>query len=458
MEKKKLLDRLDPLSERILCIRDRLISMEIKKKEQNQFEQLYVGQDAQAVGRREQRKRISLCIVLLFSCLFLIVVYRLQTGGKPAFLQEGAITRPVGETQEEKISLSWEGSTREEEEEALLSGEALLTIREQQLTGEELEQLFLDAEETVKELLCGENTSMLAIRGDIAFPETVPGTRITVSCTPENYEWLNPDGSRTGKEVPEAGVPLRIRIELTYYEETRSFEQIVQLLPEGDSEERFIQHLQNYMKALENDTKSSMLRLPSELNGMFLTWRETREDNSLLLLFLGGIAIFCVLMSGKSGREKQIERREKQLLTDYPELVSKYMLFLNAGLTIRGAWERICRDAEGNDQEHYLYREMLITKRELENGISESRAYEQFGRRCRLLPYLRFSAVLVQNLMKGARGTLPLLEQEARTAFSERKEAAKRLGEEAGTKLLLPMAGLLCIIVGMILIPAFQGI
>ena len=71
---------------------------------------------------------------------------------------------------------------------------------------------------------------------------------------------------------------------------------------------------------------------------------------------------------------------------------------------------------------------------------------------------MRFSAVLVQNLQKGARGALLLLEQEAVAAFAERKETAKRKGEEAGTKLLLPMIGLLGIVLVIVLFPAFQSL
>ena len=40
-----------------------------------------------------------------------------------------------------------------------------------------------------------------------------------------------------------------------------------------------------------------------------------------------------------------------------------------------------------------------------------------------------------------------LLEQEAEEAFEERKNSAKKLGEEAGTKLLFPMLLMLGIVI-----------
>jgi hypothetical protein len=42
-------------------------------------------------------------------------------------------------------------------------------------------------------------------------------------------------------------------------------------------------------------------------------------------------------------------------------------------------------------------------------------------------------------------------------AFEERKETAKRLGEEAGTKLLIPMMIMLVLVLVIIMVPAFQA-
>lgn len=47
------------------------------------------------------------------------------------------------------------------------------------------------------------------------------------------------------------------------------------------------------------------------------------------------------------------------------------------------------------------------------------------------------------------------MRQEADNAFAERKSLAKKLGEEAGTKLLLPMMMMLCVVMVIIMIPAY---
>ena len=51
----------------------------------------------------------------------------------------------------------------------------------------------------------------------------------------------------------------------------------------------------------------------------------------------------------------------------------------------------------------------------------------------------RLSQLLVQSMEKGVQGIYDQLEQEAEDSFRERKQTARKMGEEAGTKLLFPM-------------------
>jgi len=49
------------------------------------------------------------------------------------------------------------------------------------------------------------------------------------------------------------------------------------------------------------------------------------------------------------------------------------------------------------------------------------------------------------------------LEAEMWQAFEERKALAKRQGEEAGTKLLLPMMGMLVVVMVIVIAPALMS-
>ena len=103
-----------------------------------------------------------------------------------------------------------------------------------------------------------------------------------------------------------------------------------------------------------------------------------------------------------------------------------------------------------------VYEEMQTTLHEMQSGISEAEAYERFGKRCGLTAYMKFGALLSQNLRKGSKGLGDMLRMEAIEAFERRKSMARRLGEEAGSKLLAPMLGMLAVVLIMVMVPAFM--
>ena len=65
--------------------------------------------------------------------------------------------------------------------------------------------------------------------------------------------------------------------------------------------------------------------------------------------------------------------------------------------------------------------------------------------------------LLEQSVRKGGSGLSEALLQEEIVAFEERKNLARRYGEEAGTKLLGPMVVLLLVVMSMVLLPAFMS-
>lgn len=146
---------------------------------------------------------------------------------------------------------------------------------------------------------------------------------------------------------------------------------------------------------------------------------------------------------------------------DYADLLSKIVVLTGAGLTIRNAWERIVSDyeealKEGRKKKRAAYEEMRQTCHQLQSGMTESEAYREFGRRCRLQPYLKLSGLLEQNRKTGTKNMKTLLQAEMADALEQRKNLARRLGEEAGTKLLMPLFLMLGIVMVMIMVPAMM--
>ena len=147
------------------------------------------------------------------------------------------------------------------------------------------------------------------------------------------------------------------------------------------------------------------------------------------------------------------------MLSDYPQMVSQLVLYMEAGMTMRNIFGKLSasylREKKKGGPDRYLYEEILITNRELSSGTSELSAYEHFGIRCGGQQYARLCTLLSQNLKKGNRELLTLLREESKNAFLERMDRARKAGEEAGTKLLMPMILMLVIVMVIIMIPAY---
>ena len=175
---------------------------------------------------------------------------------------------------------------------------------------------------------------------------------------------------------------------------------------------------------------------------------------------LGLAAAVIVYIQQGIAEQKKEQSRKDQLLRQYPDMVSKISLLLGAGMTLSGAWERIVLNYQRQlEQQHTksieVYEQMLLSYREMQDGIGELKVYERFGERCGTPQYRKFSVLIVQNLRKGNSGLRQILEKEVSEAFALRKNQAKKAGEEASTKILLPMMMMLCIVMVIILVPAF---
>ena len=163
----------------------------------------------------------------------------------------------------------------------------------------------------------------------------------------------------------------------------------------------------------------------------------------------------------KQNQEKEVSKRKDQMRQDYPGIIMKLTLLLGAGMTVKRAWKKITADYETEKEDwgmRYAYEEMRQACNEMSSGITEAESYERFGRRCGLQEYIKLGAMLSQNIRRGTKGVREILQMEAVQSFEERKARAKRLGEEAGTKLLAPMFLMLAVVLVIVIVPAFMSV
>lgn len=171
--------------------------------------------------------------------------------------------------------------------------------------------------------------------------------------------------------------------------------------------------------------------------------------------FLFSVAAFICFFGvpfliDKSLNEK-IEKRRLSIRMEFPEFVNKMTILVNAGMTISKAWEKIATDAKKDTP---LFKEMQYTLSEISAGKPEAVAYEELGRRCKIKEIIKFVSVVVLNLKKGGAEVVPVLKLQANECWEMRKAAAKQLGEEAGTKVLIPMMIMFIGIILIVVLPA----
>lgn len=331
-------------------------------------------------------------------------------------------------------------------------------LEERRLTEEELERSFSETKKLLPEVILGENDCLEDVRKDLKLVTELKGYPFRITWESGAYSLINSDGKVHNEELKQGEI-VTLTARFRYEDWVGEEELLVQVNPVVyEPKEAIRAEIEKMLWERDESSKNmETMVLPERIGTEPLVWKEMIEDSSgyflILVIFAAG-----VLYWGR-GRElnQRLEERKKELLLDYPEIVNKLALYMGAGMTIRNAFLKMGEDyrRQREVRKKYVYEEILITCYELQGGKSETEAYDHFGKRCQVQSYIKLSALLSQNIRKGSNDLLRMLRQEAENAFVQRRNLAKKLGEEAGTKLLLPMMMMLCIVMVIIMIPAY---
>lgn len=205
-----------------------------------------------------------------------------------------------------------------------------------------------------------------------------------------------------------------------------------------------------------NSPYSSDVSLPERIDSKDVSFYKISAKPTILFIPFGIIFAVFIYFLLLSDLEKLLKNRNNELLSDYPEIVSKLLLLHGAGLTIQNSFSTILADNKkstlGN---HYIYQEIERTLNKIKSGSSESGAYAELGKRCQLHAYIKLGTLLEQNICKGSSDLQDALNREVKEAFSIYRNNIISSGEKTGTKMLFPMILLLIVVMMLIIIPAF---
>lgn len=325
---------------------------------------------------------------------------------------------------------------------------------------EEADALFEQMSESADDLLLNGNDNPDHIMRPLKLITSVSGYPFTISWESSDYELIDYDGIVHNEDLTEPKM-VQLTGDCSYMGNHWYLIRDLQVVPKEltASEMIYEEIMASIQKADEKSSTSDHITLPASVFGKSLSWTEKLNDLSPMILF--GVLLLCVFIVPfrESEINSQIKKRSRDLLIEYPAFVSQLTLLLGAGMSVRNCLVGMGKKAgkKSSKGNTCLEKELIITAHELEVGISEPEAIEHFGKRCKTREYMRFSALLIQNMKKGSSDLIGMLKAESEDAFTLRKNEARKLGEEASTKLLLPMVMMLTVVMIIIMVPAYMS-
>lgn len=408
--------------------------------------------------KKELMKRILVLMLPVAALAFVLLILDADEGKRTSGLR---IKRNgYGEGQkEETLYMKIEGENEEE---------VTVKISPRRYGKDELQTLFQKAEKELKHTVLGKNRSAKCVSKDLCLVKQLEGYPFTISWELSRYDVVDMSGRLNQEEILEKdpeqeGILLTVTGILRYESEERtcSFDILVFSDEEGEAELR--EQVKDLVEKLDEQSREAeYVTLPESVDGKRIVWSRKKTSRAVLVFVLGVIGSILLICQEKQKKEKQKKEREEQMLLDYPEIISQFTMLMGAGMTAKNVWKKIAEDyqyrKQDSQKERPAYEEILYSWKEMQSGVPEMECYVRFARRCDLIPYMRLGVLLSQNLKKGSRGIADMLHMEAIQAMEDRKGRARRLGEEAGTKLLIPMLMMLVIVLAIVIVPAFLSI
>ncbi len=414
--------------------------------------QLYPGKDREQLICDYYVKKIAMALLICALGIFLGVLLGIR-GELDKVLKEGVVIR--GSVQDGPVEL--ELSTELESGE---KGYFSVTVEPCLLTKEEAELLYKAFVQKLPELILGENTSLQSVCKDLVLEERYEKFPFVVEWSSSRPDILTGGGMVLSAEKAEEVI---LKATITYEGMKWQTELPIGIVQESlPPKEQELKALTELLRSSEaSGRENAEWYLPETYQGRTLIWEQKQESSSRTFVAGAIVVAILVFFLGDKDLHDELEKKRKLMNQAYPNVVQKLALYLGAGLTVRSAFQKMAAETEGDktvsDSNRMIAEEIGYTCREILSGVSESIAYEHMAKRIGTKEYLRLSTLLVQNLKKGNGILLKCLREEADKATLEQLQNCRKLGEEASTKLLVPMVLFLVVVMVMIMLPAFSA-
>ncbi|MDO5021230.1 MAG: type II secretion system F family protein [Lachnospiraceae bacterium] len=174
------------------------------------------------------------------------------------------------------------------------------------------------------------------------------------------------------------------------------------------------------------------------------------NEMSIMLIGLGLIIFLIIYM--EYDKVNKLTKRHETIDREFPHMVSQMALLVNAGMPLREALVKSSAKSSG-----ILSEEMKVLVNDMENGIPDYAALDQFAARCGVESVRKFSSLVSQNIKKGSAELADSLLALSSEIWRNRVSTVRMEGEKASTRLLLPILIIFGGIIMMVVVPMLSG-
>jgi len=395
-------------------------------------------EDAAQVYMEQKFRRILIALAVFWVAA--VGIYFLPAADPAA----GPVTRPNAGEGTKEVDLTFSDGSEEKS--------YTLQIEPRVMTEEEFDATVTEAEEYLKKVIPGKNRDLLSVIEDICLP-TKDGTgKLSIRWSSDDPSVVNKSG-KVFRDDLENSRTVTIHAKLSDGIHTAAYVDQVTVLPASATESALDAAIHAIRSMEETGRENETLDLPEEMGEVKISTKkeDTKEMICKLyfLLIILGIVVFFI----RQNREKEkIKERNNRLGRVFYRFVRRMSLLLSAGETLQGALAGAARV-----DERYLLPEVTYTMNRIRTGKAEQQAYADLGRSLSLSNYIRLFTTISTAGPRGSSQLLNLLDQEVHDAESEARDNARKRGEQAQEKLLIPMVILMATVIGIVLYPAVAG-
>lgn len=406
---------------------------------------------------------LAMALMILFAADLCAILYTKKTEDQDT-IKKGYLYREDygGNAVSQTVSLKKGGKEEEVQ----------IELKPRELTQKEINKALDSAVKALPDAVLGKQTAD-RVTEDVTLPDSFGSPAVSLEWITGDPEVIDWDGT-LGEDLPSEGAEVTLTCELSLEDTVRETELKLNVFPKKQTEkEKLEQTVQEEIGSANSGTEKKV-KLPDEISGEKVQWSSENQRNGIRILALGLLLSGAVVILKRKEHENQKEQRKKELETDYPKIIGRFVLFMNAGLSVRKSLEKIeesyRKKTMENSQRYHMsqmpflrkkeshpgFEEICRTMEDMRRGMTEIGAYEQLGRRCEAAEYKTFADLLIRCVTKGGRDILVLMQKEAKEAEELRKRQVRIRGEEAGTKILIPMVLMLAIVMAILMVPAMM--